>query len=76
MGEDGYVDASQSDGVVTILMKSKLYSNTNIEQERFGTDMEKTMEKIVAWRRQEVLYIPVPRFTEAWQIHGITVTLA
>lgn len=45
MGEDGYVDASQSDGVVTILMKSKLYSNTNIEQERFGTDMEKQ------WRR-------------------------
>ena len=28
--------------------EQELFSNTNIEQERFGTDMEKTMEKIVA----------------------------
>lgn len=37
--------------------------------------MEKSMEKIVALARQEVLYIRVPRFTVDWQIHGITVTL-
>lgn len=37
--------------------------------------MEKTLDKIVALAKTEVLYIRVQRFMVDLQIHGITVTL-